>query len=134
MNEPRPPLGVAQAIYAAFADDDLPGIRRLLADDLQWRQAASAVPAAGIDGRGADAFVERVIQPIRTDWDGFTEQVDELHVAGDVVTATGTYHGTHRATGRRLSAEFCHLWTVHEGLAHRFRQYTDTAAFAHATG
>lgn len=62
-------------------------------------QAASAVPTAGVDARGADAFVERVIQTIRTEWDGFTEQVHALHVAGGVVTATGTssYAGGTRA-------------------------------------
>lgn len=61
-----------------------------------------------------------------------TEQIDELHVAGGVVCATSTYHGTFRATGRSLSAESCHLWTVRDGVVHRFRQYTDTAAFAEA--
>lgn len=133
MRRPRSARSVVEAIYAAFADDDVPGIRRLLADDLQWRQAAAAVPAAGIDARGADAFVEQVIQTIRNEWDGFTEQVDELYVADHVVTATGTYRGTFNATSRRLTAEFCHLWVIRDGLIRRFRQYTDTAAFAAAT-
>lgn len=133
MDEPRSAQHAVTAVYAAFADDDLSGIRRMLADDLHWRQAAAAVPAAGVDGRGADAFIEQVIQVIRDRWEGFTEQVDELHVADDVVTATGTYSGTFRATGRSLTAEFCHLWAVRDGVVQRFRQYTDTAAFAAAT-
>jgi uncharacterized protein len=49
------------------------------------------------------------------------------------VTVTGTYRGTQRATGRTLEAEFCHLWTVADGLITGFRQFTDTAAFAAAT-
>jgi uncharacterized protein len=73
-----------------------------------------------------------VIRPIERDWEGFTEDIERVVGAGAHVTVTGTYRGTHRATGRTLEAEFCHLWTVEDGLVTGFRQFTDTAAFAAA--
>jgi ketosteroid isomerase-like protein len=49
------------------------------------------------------------------------------------VVVLGTYRGTYGPTGRRLVAEFCHVWSVADGVATRVRQFTDTAAFLHAT-
>jgi ketosteroid isomerase-like protein len=64
---------------------------------------------------------------------GDHERIRRCLAAPGHVTVTGTYQGTHRATGRTLEAEFCHLWTVEDGQITGFRQFTDTAAFAAAT-
>lgn len=128
------PLAVVEALYRAVEDGDHDALRRSLADDLRWRQAGSAVPAAGEDAEGAEALIDRVVRPLEREWEGFTEEVDELVAVDGRVVATGTYRGTCLATGRPLVAEFCHLWTVSDGRVTAFRQYTDTAAFAAATG
>lgn len=124
---------VVEAIYAAYAEGDVDRLRTLLADDLRWRQAAVGVPAAGAEVVGAEALIDRVVRPLNEDWDGFTEEVDTLVAADGHVVATGTYRGTYRPTGRPVTAEFCHLWTVRDGRARTFRQFTDTAAFVAAT-
>ncbi|MFA9445066.1 nuclear transport factor 2 family protein [Egicoccus sp. AB-alg6-2] len=120
-------------LYQAFEDGDHEAIRACLASDVQWRQADAAVPAAGQTATGADALIDRVVVPLEREWEGFTEEVDELIAAGGRVIATGTYRGTYRATGRSIEAEFCHLWWVENDEIRRFRQFTDTAAFAVAT-
>lgn len=128
----REPRAVIEAIYAAVEAGDHATTRDLLDPALAWRQAGSVVPAAGEDREGADALLEQVVRPLERDWEGFSEQVDELLQIGDRVVATGIYHGRHRTTGRELRAEFCHLWQVRDDAAVAFRQYTDTAAFAAA--
>lgn len=128
-----PTIAVVDDLYRAFEAGDHEQIRRCLADDVEWRQAGSAVPAAGRDLAGADALVARVVEAIERDFDGFTEEVEHRYVADGHVIATGTYRGRHRGTGRRLEAEFCHVWRVRDGRITGFRQYTDTAAFAAAT-
>lgn len=133
MDDSSNPRAVVEALYSAFADGDEERMRALLADDLRWRQAAQAVPAAGADREGADALIEQVVRPLTAEWDDFVEEIDELFATETRVTATGTYRGVFRLTGRRLTAEFCHLWTVEDGRITTFRQYTDTAAFATAT-
>ena len=92
------------------------------------------MPAAGEELVGPDAAIERIIRPFEEHWDGFTEELDRLVAADGHVVATGTYRGTHLPTGRRLEAEFCHLWEVDDGRITGFRQFTDTAAFAEVTG
>ncbi|MFA9431467.1 nuclear transport factor 2 family protein [Egicoccus sp. AB-alg2] len=123
-------IDLVRTLYQAFEDGDHDAIRDCLADDLRWRQAASAVPAAGQDTTGADELLRRVVVHFEQEWDGFTEEVDDVFAADGRVTATGTYRGTYLATGRRLEAEFCHLWWVEGGKIRGFRQFTDTAAFA----
>jgi uncharacterized protein len=127
------PTEVVRELYDAFEVGDHERIRRCLADGLRWQQAASAVPAAGVPTVGADAILDGVIRPLERDGEGFTEQIEQMVAAPGHVTVTGTYQGTHRATGRTLEAEFCHLWTVEDGQITGFRQFTDTAAFAAAT-
>jgi uncharacterized protein len=128
----RDPIEVVEAIYAAMDAGDHNGTRELLAPDLRWRQAGSVVPAAGEDAVGAEALIERVIQPLERVWEGFSEHVDEMAAIGERVVATGEYHGRNRATGTDLRVEFCHLWEVRDGVVVSFRQFTDTATFAAA--
>lgn len=125
---------VVRRVYACLATGDDDGARACIHDDLRWRQAAVGVPAAGVEAVGCDLLFEQVMAPLDEDWDGFTEEVHELTGHGGTVVAIGTYRGTHRATGRSLTAEFCHLWTVRDGRVSAFRQFTDTAAFVAATG
>jgi uncharacterized protein len=127
-------LGVVRELYRAVEAGDHAAMRRCLAEDLRWRQAGSAVPAAGEDLTGVDAAMERVIRPIEEIWDGFSEELHELIAADGRVVALGTYHGTHRDTGEQLEAEFCHVWSVDRGLIRGFRQFTDTARFAPIQG
>jgi uncharacterized protein len=125
---------VVRSLYDAVEAGDHTAIRSCLDEDVRWRQAAAAVPAAGEELVGAEALLEGVIRPFERDWEGFTEELDELVASGDLVVATGTYRGTYRPTGRSLVAEFCHVWRVTDGRIAGFRQFTDTAAFAAATG
>jgi hypothetical protein len=46
----------------------------------------------------------------------------------------GRYRATARASGDPLDAEVCHVWTVRDGKAIGFQQYTDTWQFAQVTG
>jgi uncharacterized protein len=130
----RDPIELVRTLYAAFEDGDHATIRGCLTEDLEWRQAASYVPAADETAIGADHLIDRVIRPLEYEWATFTEEVDRIVGTGPVVVATGTYRGVHATTGRTLAAEFCHLWEVEDGRIRTFRQYTDTAAFAAATG
>jgi ketosteroid isomerase-like protein len=121
---------VVRAVYEAVEASDHPTVRDLLADEVSWRQAPSAVPAAGRELTSPDAVVEQVLATFERDWAGFTEQVEHLDALGSAVVTTGTYRGTYRSTGRTLEAEFCHRWIVERGRVRAFRQFTDTAAFA----
>jgi uncharacterized protein len=125
-------LALVDALYRAFEDRDHQTLLELLDEEVRWQQAARWVPGAGSASLGRQEALDRVIAPLEDDWDGFTEDVEELIPADGTVIATGVYRGTYRATGRSLRAEFCHLWRIRDGRVVAFRQFTDTAAFAEA--
>jgi ketosteroid isomerase-like protein len=62
-----------------------------------------------------------------SEWDGFSAVPVEFIDGGDTVVALGTYSGTYKATGKRLSVPFAHVWKMEGGKVITFLQYTDTA-------
>lgn len=46
---------------------------------------------------------------------------------GSTVVALGECSGTFKATGKRFTAPFAHVWKLDGGKAVSFHQYTDTA-------
>ena len=49
-----------------------------------------------------------------------------FHEAGDIVVVEARYSGAHRATGKEMNPQVCHVWTVRNGKVARFQQYVDT--------
>jgi uncharacterized protein len=67
-----------------------------------------------------------------SEWDGFTVTPIELYDAGDTGVAECRYTGTHKATGKSIDAQACHVWQFSDGKATSFQQYVDTAQMQHA--
>ena len=71
--------------------------------------------AAGVFGR------------IAADWEYWTLSDHEYHeTTGDKIIVTGRYNAKHKITGKVIKAQFTHIWTLNNGKATRFQQYTDT--------
>jgi ketosteroid isomerase-like protein len=47
--------------------------------------------------------------------------------SGRKVIAFGRYHAQNKATGKTISAQFVHVWTVVDDRVVHYRQYADTA-------
>ncbi|EPX61063.1 hypothetical protein D187_001715 [Cystobacter fuscus DSM 2262] len=45
---------------------------------------------------------------------------------GNIVVALGRSKGIHRATGKKMDAQFAHIWRVDAGKIVGFQQYIDT--------
>lgn len=118
-------LDVVRAHYDASARGDLDGMLAVLAPDVRWTEAAGSAYAGTYTGPAA--VVSGVFRRIDADWSSFTVEVDELLDAGDAVVALGRYTGTHRTTGRSMTARFAHVWRVAGGLVTGFEQIADTA-------
>jgi hypothetical protein len=116
---------VVEQLYAAFAARDLPRIRELFAPDIEWNQNAG-FPNGGRHV-GVDVVLKDVFGKFRTDWSAWKVVVHEYLDAGDTIVAIGEYQGTHRLTGRTMTAAFAHVYDVRDGRITRFRQFTDTA-------
>ena len=124
-------VDIVRAMYDAFASKDEHTLRTLLHPDTEWIQCRGF--PGGDTRRGVDEVIDKVFGGLRSTWEGWRVDIDEYLDAGTAVVVTGEYAGTHRETGRAMTAVFAHIYDVHDGRITRFRQYTDTHEIVSAT-
>ena len=117
-------LAAIQGAYAAFAKGDVPNVLGVLDAGISWTEA-EGFPYGGTYN-GPNAVLEGVFMRLGTEWDGFAAVPEEYVDGGDTIVAMGKYSGTYKATGKSFVANFAHVWTMKDGKAVRFIQYTDT--------
>jgi ketosteroid isomerase-like protein len=125
-------VGVIRELYDAFARGDLPAVLRTFDPHIEWREAEGFVYADGNPYVGPDAVVQGVFGRLATEWDNFTVTPNEILSTTDGAVSFGRYSGVHKRSGRRVDAQFAHVWRIREGKIHGFQQYTDTAQFREA--
>jgi hypothetical protein len=128
-------VGVVKALYDAFGRGDGAAVLAMFDAKIEWREAeGNPYEPSGKAWIGPDAILQNLLLKIGADWDGFTIHPKLLHDAGDTVVVEGRYTGTHKATGRRLDAQVCHVWRIRDGRVASFQQYVDTAQLQEVTG
>ena len=116
---------LVRAIYAAFARGDIAAVLATLAPDVHWTEAEGG-PYGGVSV-GPDAVLEDVFMKLGGEWDGYSAVPTAFVAERDMVVALGDYSGTYKATGKRFTAPFAHVWKFRDGKAVSFHQHTDTA-------
>jgi ketosteroid isomerase-like protein/catechol 2,3-dioxygenase-like lactoylglutathione lyase family enzyme len=118
------PLDTVRGFYNAVARGDIPAVLGLLDERVEWTER---FPCYSGTWRGGRAIVDSLFVPLSRDWDGFSVRPREFVAEGDRVVAVGAYSGTYKKSGRSLSTDFTHVWTVRDGKVLKFDQHTDTA-------
>ena len=124
-------LAVIRDVYSAFARGDVPAVLALLAPEIRWTEA-EGFPYGGTYS-GPQAVLQGVFMRLGTEWEGYAAVPHEFIVQGDKVVALGLYSGKFNATGKKFEAPFAHVWTLRDGKAVTFQQFTDTALVQAAT-
>jgi uncharacterized protein len=122
-------LEIVRGIYAAWPRG-LDAFVEKLSPDIVWRFADNFVYGEINPLIGLAAVRAASLSKLKTDWEGFDGELDELLDAGKTIIGLGHYVGLFKATGRRLRAEFAHFWTLSDGMVTHWRQYVDTKQFA----
>ena len=126
-------LDLIRGLYDAFARGDVPTVLGMLDPEVRWYESESnPYMPSGEPFVGPDAVLQNLFMRLADDWDGFSLNPWAFHDAGDVVVVEARYGGTHKASGKALDAQVCHLWTVKGGKVAKFQQYVDTAKFVEA--
>ena len=123
---------VVRGMYAAFAKGEIPIIIAALDRQVEWWEAENFIYADGNPYVGPDAVLTGVFVRLGSEWEGFAVSPKEVLDAGDTIIGHGYYSGTYKRTGKKVRAQFAHLFTFREGKIVKFQQYTDTAQFHHA--
>ena len=122
-------------LYEAFNAGDLDTFERGLSPDLLWKEAENSLYAAGNPYRSFSSIRDGVFAPTARDYDNFRCDVEKLLDAGDYVIGAGRYRGRNKATGRDLSAQFCHVSHIDpQGRLDTFQEYVDTLQEAEVSG
>jgi ketosteroid isomerase-like protein len=117
---------IVRNFYAALGCGDVPAVLALFDAGIEWTEA-ERFPYYGGTWRGPDAIVKGLFEPLGRDWSKFSVEPQHYIAEGEETISLGRYAGTHKQTGRSMTAPFAHHWTVRAGKIVRFVQYTDTA-------
>src|SRR5688572_3317598 len=98
---------VIKKVYEAFGTGDVPTVLGAMDEAIEWQEPEFSPYSAAV---GPQAVAENVFGPVLADFPNFSAAPDEIHDAGSVVTALGTYRGTAAATGSELDVTFAHVW------------------------
>ncbi|MGO8750586.1 MAG: nuclear transport factor 2 family protein [Thermoguttaceae bacterium] len=116
--------------YDLFAKGDF---ARLPFDpQIEWIEPdVEGLPHSGTH-HGSEAVINEIFEPTFDKLDDFHLECDQFLDAGDHVVVTGRFLGRGKDTGNDLNATFVHVWTLRNGKAVRFQNYTDTANWLRA--
>lgn len=119
--------------YDAFAKGDIPGVLAGLDENIEWNEAENFIYADGNPYIGHDALVNGVFARIGKNWEYWNLVDKKFHeMSNDMVLVTGRYQGKYKKNGKKIDAQFAHVWTLRDGKASSFQQYTDTKQVAKA--
>jgi len=120
-----------RATYAAFNRGDIAGVLDHMDESIVFTTPGSeAVPMAGTR-RGLEE-VRRFFEDLNRRMEFTVFEIGELLAQGNRVVALVHYEGRDKNTGRGFAADSAMLWTLGNGKALRFQEYTDTEALAAA--
>ena len=112
--------------YEAFGRGDINGLLALCAENVEWVSSGpSEMPTAGIR-RGREQVaqffkaVDQVFEIQRFEPKQFIAQGEQVVVLGDDTAKV-------KATGKVLTEEWAHAFTIRDGKIAAFREYIDTA-------
>lgn len=106
-------IEVIQELYRAFQAKDYNRFLQICTPDLEWIQN-EGFPNGSIY-RGASEVVENVFKVNDSNWKDFSYQIEQMLDAGNSVVVIGRYRGTHRISGKSMSAAAAHIYDLRDG-------------------
>jgi ketosteroid isomerase-like protein len=122
---------LVRGVYDAFGKGDVPAVLGAMAEKIDWREPEFSPYQ---EASTPQEVAERVFGPVIGDFPDFSVTPSEIHDAGDVVVALGTFRGTSAATGGKLDVTYAHVWRLQDGKIVGFRTYNESLGWLKALG
>jgi hypothetical protein len=124
-------IEAVRTMYSAFGRSDIAGVLGGMDEAIVFIvPGSSIIPMAGTR-RGLEE-VRRFFEDLDRRVEFSVFEPKEYIAQGNRVITLVRYEGRFRSTGRNFVAEAAMLWTIGNGKAIRFQEYTDTEALATA--
>jgi len=117
---------IVQGMYDAFAEGDVESVLAVMDSTIVWNEAEGFIYADGNPYEGPGAVVEGVFARLGAEWDYWRLEVSSIINTDDGALAQGRYVAKKKDSGAELNSQFAHVWTIKDGKAMAFQQYTDT--------
>lgn len=125
MNEQQN-VAIVKRGYEAFGRGDVNGVLELCAEDVEWVSSGpSEMPTAGT--RRGRQQVGQFFQALDQVFEIQRFEPKQFVAQGDQVVVLGSDTGKVKATGKVLTEEWAHVFTIRNGTIAAFREYIDTA-------
>ncbi len=124
-------LKIAQGIYTAFGQGNIPAILNVLTDDVEFHEPPGGeAPFKGIYyGRdGAAKFFQEMVAAV----DILMLEPQEFVAQGDTVVVLGHYRFRAKATGITYDTDWAMVWWFRGGKIAKFQIHDDSATEAAA--
>lgn len=120
-------IDIIKAIYSDFATGNIPAVLQKFDPQIEWNEAENFPYADGNPYIGPDAVLEGVFKRLGSEWDywNLTDQTYYEANSGEIIV-TGYYNAKNRITGKKINAQFVHIWNINGELITRFQQFSDT--------
>jgi uncharacterized protein len=125
-------IDLVKGLYAAFGKGDMKHIIDGLAPGVDWQSYGNPAHFPTLGPHNGPSQVQAFFQKVGDTLEFSEFDPREFYASGDVVIALGHFTAKVKDTGRTASAHWAHVFTFKNGQVVKFREYTDTAAFAEA--
>jgi ketosteroid isomerase-like protein len=118
-------------MYASLLRGDIAGVLQLMDEAIVFMSPGSTAVTTSGTRRGLRE-VERFFDDLRTLVEFTVFDMREYIAQGNRVVALIHYEGRYKSTGKPFAADAAAVWTLGNGRAIRFQEFTDTEALARA--
>lgn len=123
-------IALVQDLYAAYGKGDIATLLAAMTPDIDWHSGGRATDYPGFGPRKGIEQVREFfgIAAENNEYSHFTPR--EFYACGDKVFVLGDYAITLRKTGRAMTSDWAHIFTIRDGKVSAFREFLDTALAA----
>lgn len=125
-------IALVQSLYAAFQRGDIATIATAATPEMVWQVHGRPTDHPAIGAHKGPQGVQTFFGIVAETQDVSAFMPREFCASGDRVFVRGHYSWTMRKTGKPVSSEWLHMFTVRDGKLLGFDEFTDTAQFAEA--
>jgi ketosteroid isomerase-like protein len=122
---------IVTRFYELLAKGDVPAVLELLHPQVEWTEAAGLPYCAGTS-IGPSAVLNNLLKHLAAKWISLSATPKEYIVEGEKVVVFGSYSGIVKQTGKPLTSDFAHGWTVIDKQITKYVEFADTAKILEA--
>ena len=125
-------IAVVKLLYDAFRRGDIDTVLRAVAPNVEFHSGGEKQDYPLFGPHKGIADVEEFFRLVSELMDFSDFSPREFFVQKDKVLVLGSYAMTMRKTGRKVSCDWTHVFTLDRGKVTKFREITDTAQILEA--